>query len=64
MPEIDFIFVDTYEPSVPFGAKAVDEIPKDGFAPSLASAIYDATWVMIREIPYTPERVWRALHKK
>jgi putative selenate reductase molybdopterin-binding subunit len=64
MPELDVIFVETYEPSGPFGAKAVAEIPKDGVAPALASAIYDATGVMIREIPYTPERVWRALHKK
>jgi putative selenate reductase molybdopterin-binding subunit len=64
MPELDVIFVETYEPSGPFGAKAVAEIPKDGVAPALASAIYDATGVMIREIPYTPERVWRALHNK
>ncbi len=63
MPQLDAIFVETYEPSGPFGAKAVAEIPKDGVAPALASAIYDATGVMLREIPFTPERVWRALHK-
>jgi putative selenate reductase molybdopterin-binding subunit len=62
MPQLDAIFVETYEPSGPFGAKAVAEIPKDGVAPAIASAIYDATGVMIREIPFTPERVWRALH--
>jgi putative selenate reductase molybdopterin-binding subunit len=61
MPELEVIFVETYEPSGPFGAKAVAEIPKDGVAPALASAIFDATGVHIREIPYTPERVWRAL---
>jgi putative selenate reductase molybdopterin-binding subunit len=62
MPQLDVIFVETYEPSGPFGAKAVAEIPKDGVAPAIASAIYDATGVMIREIPFTPDRVWRALH--
>jgi putative selenate reductase molybdopterin-binding subunit len=64
MPQLDAIFVETYEPSGPFGAKAVAEIPKDGVAPAIASAIYDATGVMIREIPFTPERVWRALQGK
>lgn len=62
MPELEVIFVETYEPSGPYGAKAVAEIPKDGVAPALASAIYDAVGVMIHEIPFTPERVWRAIH--
>ena len=62
MPDLEVIFVETYEESGPYGAKAVAEIPKDGVAPALASAIYDATGVMIRDLPYTPERVWRALH--
>jgi putative selenate reductase molybdopterin-binding subunit len=61
VPELGTILVQTYEPSGPYGAKAVAEIPKDGVAPALASAIYDATGVRIRQIPFTPERVWRAL---
>jgi putative selenate reductase molybdopterin-binding subunit len=62
MPDLEVIFVETYEPSGPYGAKAVAEIPKDGVAPALASAIYDATGVMIPNLPFTPERVWKALH--
>ena len=61
VPDLEVIFVETYEPSGPYGAKAVAEIPKDGVAPALASAIHDATGVWIRELPFTPERVWRAL---
>ena len=61
MPELGTILVQTYEPTGPFGAKAVAEIPMDGMAPAIASAIFDATGVRIREIPFTPERVWRAL---
>ncbi|MFW5771796.1 MAG: xanthine dehydrogenase family protein molybdopterin-binding subunit, partial [Phototrophicaceae bacterium] len=61
MPELEVIFVETYEPTGPYGAKAVAEIPKDGVAPALSSAIFDATGVRIRDLPYTPERVWRAL---
>ena len=61
MPEIEAILVQTMEPSGPFGAKAVAEIPKDGVAPALANAIYNATGVRINQIPFTPERVWKAL---
>ncbi|MEM7332074.1 MAG: molybdopterin cofactor-binding domain-containing protein [Chloroflexota bacterium] len=61
MPEIETILVQTMEPSGPFGAKAIAEIPKDGVAPALSNAIFDATGVRIREIPFTPERVWQAL---
>jgi len=61
MPRLDVILVQTYEPSGPYGAKAVAEIPKDGVAPALANAIFDATGVRIRQIPFTPERVWQAL---
>ncbi|KAA3660684.1 MAG: xanthine dehydrogenase, partial [Chloroflexi bacterium] len=64
MPEMEVILVQTMEPSGPFGAKAVAEIPKDGVAPALRSAILNATGVRINEIPFTPERVWQALHKK
>jgi putative selenate reductase molybdopterin-binding subunit len=62
MPPSDVIFVQTEEPSGPFGAKSVAEIAIDGVAPALASAVYDATGVWIRTLPYTPERVWRVLH--
>jgi putative selenate reductase molybdopterin-binding subunit len=61
VPEMGVILVQTYEPSGPYGAKAVAEIPKDAVAPAVASAIEHATGVRIRSLPFTPERVWRAL---
>jgi putative selenate reductase molybdopterin-binding subunit len=64
MPDLKVIFVETFEETGPFGAKAVAEIPKDGVAPAIASAIHDATGVWIRELPFTPERVWRAIHNR
>ncbi len=64
MPELDTIFVETYEPSHPFGLKAVAEIPMDGVAPAVANAVYDAVGVWMHEIPLTPERVWKALRKQ
>jgi putative selenate reductase molybdopterin-binding subunit len=63
MPELGVILVQTYEPTGPYGAKAIAEIPKDGVAPAVASAIYHATGVRLRELPFTPERVWRALQR-
>lgn len=61
MPEMQVRFVQTYEPTHPFGVKAVAEIPLDGVAPAVANAVYNATGVQIPVIPLTPERVWRAL---
>ncbi len=64
MPELETILVQTIEPTGPFGAKAVAEIPKDGVAPAMANAIFHATGVRVRSIPFTPERVWRALAQR
>ena len=61
MPELETIFVETFEPSHPFGVKAVAEIPMDGVAPAVGNAILDAVGVNVDEIPTTPERIWRAL---
>jgi putative selenate reductase molybdopterin-binding subunit len=61
MPELETIFVETFEPSHPFGVKAVAEIPMDGVAPAVGNAVLDACGADIFENPVTPERVWRAL---
>ncbi len=61
MPEMTTIFVETYEPSHPFGAKAVAEIPLDGVAPAVGNAILDACGVSLNKIPAIPERIWRSL---
>ena len=63
MPELETIFVETFEPSHPFGVKAVAEIPMDGVAPAVGNAILDAVGVNVDEIPTTPERVWRAFNR-
>jgi len=60
-PAIDVIFVQTDEPSGPFGAKSVAEISIDGVGPALVSAVHDATGIWMRDLPLTPEKVWTAL---
>ncbi|NPV55690.1 MAG: molybdopterin-dependent oxidoreductase, partial [Anaerolineae bacterium] len=64
MPELETIFVETFESSHPFGVKAVAEIPLDGVAPAVANAIYNASGAMLYENPATPDRVWKALQKQ
>ena len=61
MPWMKAILVQTNEPTGPFGAKAIAEIPKDGVAPAIANAIFDATGVRLRRIPFTPQRVYEAM---
>jgi putative selenate reductase molybdopterin-binding subunit len=61
MPELTTIFIETFEPSHPFGVKAVAEIPMDGVAPAVGNAIYDACGAQLDVIPATPERIWKAL---
>lgn len=61
MPELETLFIETFEPSHPFGVKAVAEIPMDGVAPAVGNAIYDACSANLSDIPATPERVWKAL---
>jgi putative selenate reductase molybdopterin-binding subunit len=61
MPGLETIFVETFEPSHPFGVKAVAEIPMDGVAPAVGNALRDATNKDIDSNPITPEKIWRAL---
>ncbi len=60
-PEIRAILVETDEPTGPFGAKSVSEIPVDVVAPAVANAIFAATRLRLRELPFTPERVLAGL---
>jgi CO/xanthine dehydrogenase Mo-binding subunit len=47
----------------PYGAKGMGESGIVSVAPAIGNAIFRATGVKIRELPITPERLWRALKK-
>ena len=61
MPPMDVIFVQTDEPSGPFGAKSVSEIAIDGVAPALVNAVHNATGLWFHDLPLTPEKIIRGL---
>ena len=48
----------------PYGAKGMGESGIVSIAPAVGNALFNATGVRIRELPLTPERVWRALKKR
>jgi CO/xanthine dehydrogenase Mo-binding subunit len=47
----------------PYGAKGMSEGALLPVAPAVAAAVRDATGVSIRDLPLSPERVWRALQE-
>jgi CO/xanthine dehydrogenase Mo-binding subunit len=47
----------------PYGAKGMSEGALLCVAPAVAAAVRDATGAVIRDLPLTPERVWRALNE-
>lgn len=61
MPALDVIFVQTEDPTGPFGAKSVGEVSIDGVAPSITIALHNAAGVWAHEVPLTQERVRQAL---
>jgi CO/xanthine dehydrogenase Mo-binding subunit len=48
----------------PYGSKGMSEGALLCVAPAVAAAVRDATGVVIRDLPLTPERVWRALQER
>ena len=62
IPEMDIAFIESMDGEGPQGAKGVGEAPAICIAAATANAIYNATGVRITGLPFTPERVYRALH--
>ncbi len=64
MPEMVVRFVESHEPTGPFGAKAVAEIPINAPAPAVTNAIFNACGVRIRHLPVRPEEILEGLEAK
>ena len=57
-------FESSYEPTGPFGAKSIGEIVINTPPPAIASAVYNAVGVSIRELPIKAEKVYWGMQKK
>ena len=62
-PEFVALIVEAADPEGPYGAKEAGEGPLHPSLPAIANAIWDAVGVRMDSLPFTPERVWRALRK-
>jgi putative selenate reductase molybdopterin-binding subunit len=61
MPKQQVILIEPFEPTGPYGVKAIAEIPTNGPAPAIANAVYHAIGVRLKDMPFTPEKVLRGL---
>ncbi|MEF8777237.1 MAG: molybdopterin cofactor-binding domain-containing protein [Haloarculaceae archaeon] len=63
-PPMETITVETHEPTGPFGAKSIGELPTNGVPPALSNAIRDAVGVRLTRLPMTAEDVREALQDR
>ncbi|MGL5329277.1 MAG: xanthine dehydrogenase family protein molybdopterin-binding subunit [Peptostreptococcaceae bacterium] len=61
--EVRVDFVETYEPTGPFGAKSIGEVVINTPAPAIQDAIYNAVGVRINNLPMTPEKIFMEMNK-
>jgi CO/xanthine dehydrogenase Mo-binding subunit len=61
IPRTEVIIVESADSVGPMGAKGIAESNVNPVAPALANALQDATGVRYRELPLTPERIYRKL---
>ena len=62
--EMASLVVENEDGPGPYGAKGTGESGLLSTAPAVASAIVDATGAVLRDLPLTPERIWRAIREQ
>jgi 4-hydroxybenzoyl-CoA reductase alpha subunit len=63
-PVIESIIVESAESEGPYGAKECGEGSLAAVIPAVGNAIYDAIGVRITELPFSPEKIIKALKEK
>lgn len=58
-PHLEAQFVENYEPTSPFGTKALGEPPATPVAPAIRNAILNATGVAIDQLPMNPHLLFK-----
>ena len=64
IPDIETFFIESSDPTGPYGAKGVGEPALVPTAAAVANAVYHAAGVRITSLPITPEKVLEALEEK
>ena len=64
MPKMNSILIETNDPEGPFGAKGMGEASLLPTSAAIANAIYDAVGIRLKELPFTPEKIIKALNEK
>ncbi len=64
IPPIETIMIETNDPQGPFGAKGMGEAALLPTAAAIANAVYDAVGIRLKELPFTPDKVIKALKEK
>ena len=59
IPDLGAAFVETHEPTHPYGSKSLGEPPVLSPAPAIRNAILDATGVAINELPLNPKTLFK-----
>lgn len=59
-PELRGMFVETHDPTGPYGNKSLGEPPTIPQAPAIRNALFNATGVSMNVIPITPQRLIEA----
>jgi CO/xanthine dehydrogenase Mo-binding subunit len=62
--ELECRFVENADGAGPFGAKGAGEGSLIPVSPAVANALARLTGIRLRDLPLTPERVWRALRAR
>jgi 4-hydroxybenzoyl-CoA reductase alpha subunit len=62
-PEFVSLIVEAADPEGPYGAKEAGEGPLHPSLPAIANAIWDAVGVRMDALPFTPDRVWKAIRE-
>jgi putative selenate reductase molybdopterin-binding subunit len=63
-PRTEVFFADTRDTLGPLGAKGMGECPVNPVSPALANALAEATGVRFRDLPFTPDRIYRRIFER
>jgi CO/xanthine dehydrogenase Mo-binding subunit len=63
-PPVEVLFASAPDPIGPYGAKALGEPPVVPVFAAVANAVANATGVWLHEVPFTPQRVLRAIREQ